>query len=323
MSNHVKQCQTCGAERLPASLFCHQCGEADRPEPPVSEPKRAAVETTITCPNCGTENPLDARYCVRCGHKLFELNQSPDDDRAVTPVAPPELEPLPTLAELQERFRRDFETRVREVNGKLKAYRQRAVDSDFLETAENRFEQLLQEMPRIPAEDRDRRLDDAFSDLLDYFLLETAADLHPVTPPAAALTYQDTSLDAKNLKKIVLEFLQLVTEKEQHFTDFVRIPEPKLRNARRAFFEVAEGERPLLLFDNSLTGSLKKGFGLTDRALYWKQHFQPAHRVAFGELEDLCAEGRPLKINGLFFDANRRVNLRMLYLLRKLRREFR
>ena len=323
----MQTCSVCGSERLPASLFCHHCGAADQPEPPAPEPtpepEPVVVETTLTCPNCRTENPLDARYCAACGYKLFERSQSPDAGREVTPVEPPELEPLPTLADLQERFRREFEERVREVGGKLRAFQQRAVDSDFLETAENRFEQLLLEGSRRTAADRRRHLDRSFADLLDYFFVETAADLAAVTPPAAALTYQDTPLRADNFKKIIQEFLQLDQEKEQHFTDLVRIPEQKLRNARRAFFEVAAEERPLLLFDNSLTGSLRRGFGMTDRALYWKQHFQSAQRVAYSELDTVRAEGRPLKVNGRFFDANRRVNLRMLYLLRKIRREFR
>lgn len=35
-----------------------------------STPKPAAVEATIKCPNCGTENPASAKFCNNCGYKL-------------------------------------------------------------------------------------------------------------------------------------------------------------------------------------------------------------------------------------------------------------
>ena len=265
---------------------------------------------------------MDSRFCATCGFKLYERDQSPDAGRQVQPIDLPDLEPPPTLADLQNRFRDRFDERVTELGGKLKAYRKRAIESDFLETVENRFEQLIREVSKLEVPRRTRFLEQTFSDLLDYFLIEKCADLNPVQPPTAALTYQDIPAQRDNLLRIIRGYLELDKEKEQHFVDFLTMPQSKLQNASKAFLHASPSETLLLLFDNSLTGSLREGFGFTDRGLYWKQYFQPARSVAFTELVRLQLEGRPLQINGLFFDANRNVNLRMIYLLRKLRADF-
>jgi len=72
--------------------------------------------------------------------------------------------------------------------------------------------------------------------------------------------------------------------------------------------------------DQSLLGNLKNGFALTDSGLYWKSLLQPNHAVFFKDLRPVTTEEKSLRINDHFFDAGRRLNLKLALLLEKLRR---
>lgn len=60
-------CQVCGAQLLPDSKFCVQCGS------PVQKPEEnpaAASADLHKCPNCGAPYDEFAKFCVQCGTKL-------------------------------------------------------------------------------------------------------------------------------------------------------------------------------------------------------------------------------------------------------------
>lgn len=56
----VNKCANCGAELVPNSRFCNQCGEA------VTQASTGAV----SCPVCGAALPTNSKFCSACGCKL-------------------------------------------------------------------------------------------------------------------------------------------------------------------------------------------------------------------------------------------------------------
>ncbi len=43
------------------------------PPTPKREERRIEVAGSVVCPECGAENPLNAKYCINCGAKLPEV----------------------------------------------------------------------------------------------------------------------------------------------------------------------------------------------------------------------------------------------------------
>lgn len=234
---------------------------------------------------------------------------------------PPDLEPPPTLRKLQVAFGEMFEWRVRELSPKLDRYRERAVDSGFLETVEQRFPQILADSIPLDPSERRRFIERTFAELMDYFLAAHCADLNPIDLPAAVMRYQGVPVTADNLFRVVYDYLELDREREPFYVDFVKMPTKKLRRAAKSFLFAQPDERILLILDQTLLGSVKEGFAFTDRALYWKPHLEPAASVALIDLQELKRQHDWLRINGKFFHVSRPVNLKMLYLLRKIKRD--
>ena len=96
------------------------------------------------------------------------------------------------------------------------------------------------------------------------------------------------------------------------------VPIDKLKNAGKFFLFPERDERILLICDQSLLGSCKEGFALTERGLYWKAQLQTARKVAYTALESVRREKDWLLINGDFFHANPSLDLKMMKLLKKL-----
>ena len=56
----VNKCTNCGAELVPNSRFCNQCGKA------VAQDSTG----TVSCPVCGAVLPTNSKFCSSCGCKL-------------------------------------------------------------------------------------------------------------------------------------------------------------------------------------------------------------------------------------------------------------
>ncbi len=95
------KCPQCGMENLDGALFCDECGVSlteavsqpaevspaeAAPAAPVGEVAPPVVGA-IKCPNCGNENPPDARFCENCGAALTA--------HAGAPLPPPPVEAPP------------------------------------------------------------------------------------------------------------------------------------------------------------------------------------------------------------------------------------
>lgn len=166
----------------------------------------------------------------------------------------------------------------------------------------------------------DAWIDTEFYRLLDLFVVGHCEHLniHPV--PKAVLHYSDLRFPEEvQLDDMIFDYLDFEAESESIYTNFIAMDQEKLKNAIRNFLLTEKGERIFFICNQSLLGSCKEGFAMTDRAIYWKAHFQNAQKVAYAELEPLARKRHWILINGHFFNVNPTFNIKMLKLLNKLK----
>ena len=111
-------------------------------------------------------------------------------------------------------------------------------------------------------------------------------------------------------------------EDETVYMDFLKMPPRKVRNASQSFLFAEPDERIFFICDQSILGSCKEGFAMTDQALYWRMPLQKAERVYYEKIETVLREKRWITVNDMFFNVNPTLNLKMLKLLKKLKRLF-
>jgi len=96
------------------------------------------------------------------------------------------------------------------------------------------------------------------------------------------------------------------------------MPINKLKNASQAFLFPAKDEKIMLIADQTIFGSCKEGFAMTENGLYGKAHFESPQKVYYKDIREIKKEQNWIAVNGLFFNINPSVNVKMLKLLRKL-----
>lgn len=280
------------------------------------------IEETFDCPNCGTENDLHAPACANCGLLFKPKSASP----------PPPKEPLSDIFEesktesleqnIADRFSLAFERRLKEehhpsLHG---AYIDRFYKSDFRSSVDFRIQQLTEQAQRIPAgQNRFAFAAPAFEELLDYFIVRYCDDLNETYFSEKILKYQGRALENINLGEMMLDYLDFDNEDETVYTNFVTMPANKLKNAAQNFLFPEKGETIYFICDLSTFGACKDGFAMTRDCLYWKMPFEKKQRVYYKNLEEIKRQEDWIVINGIFFNASKSLNLKLLRLLKKLR----
>lgn len=279
----------------------------------------------MKCPECQTQLPPGARFCFHCG--------------APQPAEPKrERKPQPKLMvdlkgdverQLVELFFKALRRRVEEEHRgeQFQAYSERLYESGFRDTAYRKAAHLAEELKALdkageanPAE-VNRRIVEFFEDQLDYFIIHHCQDINDIPLPETILRWQGVSLDDIDLFQLVLDYLDFSSEPDEVvYTDFVKMPVGKLKNAGKYFLFPEREERIFLICDQSLLGSCKEGFALTGRALYWKAQLQTARKAEYRNLQSIHREKEWLLINGHFFHANPSLDLKIMKLLKKLNR---
>ena len=171
-----------------------------------------------------------------------------------------------------------------------------------------------------PAAAAARRRGSVIADLIEYFIVETAATVHEKYFPQRLLRYQGVDWTRVDLFRLVMDYLDFDDVDDIVYTDFVSTPPKVLKNAAANFLHATRDERVLFICDQSLFGNGKTGFALTDAALYWKNVLQPAGVVTYTTVRTVEVAPGHLQLDGQYFDAGRRLNLRVALLLDKLRR---
>jgi hypothetical protein len=270
------------------------------------------------CPNCQTSLPPEARFCHQCG--ALQL---------------PSLEPAaaagwdwqaPLVPQAFSRFQERLIERVacEQNEAQLAQYQERLYESNYRETVQRRLQQWEQSVALPSDKGAQNRilheLRHLSDDLLDFFFIMHCADLNQIVLPELLLRYQQLPLEEIDLGKMALAFLDFEHEEERVYTDFVEMPVNKIRNAGKAFLFPEKTEKIWFICDQSLLGNAKRGFAMTEKALYWKSGLQPAQRIYYHKLFALTKEKEWLLINELYFNASPSLNTKMIWLLRRLAR---
>jgi hypothetical protein len=263
------------------------------------------------CPKCKTELPDVARFCFHCG----------EPQRVSSRSAPPE-EPAwrdDPVTYFVEAFMKTLRQRVAEEQGEEHhpLYNERLYQSGFRDTLQRRAEQFGQRAAGITDGRKVRR---QVAELVDYFQVRHCADLNQTPWSEAVLKYQGFSLAEIDLFQMALDYLDFAHESETVYTDFLQMPMEKLRTAGQYFLFPEKKERILLICDQSIMGTCREGFALTEKALYWKAHLANPAKVFFSDLREINPEKDWIKINGQFFNANPSLNIKMMRLLRAIQR---
>ena len=275
------------------------------------------------CQNCNTPLPDGAKFCFNCGAKQTPaFTHSPATDLKY------ELDLTGNVGQqVFDLFLQALQTRITEEHqpARLSEYVQHLTDSGFGETVRMRTRQLAERAVVLEKTDLNgawkvsQMLDTAYNDLLDYFIIQYCQHLNQIPLPEAILKYQYAQLPDVDLFQMVFDYLDFQSENETVYTDFLSMPLEKLRNAGKSFLFPHKNERILFICDQTLFGSVKEGFAMTERAIYWKAQLQGAHQVAYEELQSVERHRDWLHINGQFFNVNASLNLKMLKLLKQLK----
>lgn len=278
----------------------------------------------MKCPNCQTVLPGGARFCFNCGApQQVEARQ----ERA------PEPKPMVDLdgdvpRQLTELFFQALRRRVEAEHRpeQFPSYSERLYESGFRDTIHRRAGRLGEELRSLQGEGKagprqiNRRIRELFEELLDYFIIHHCQDINDISLPETILRWQGMPREAINLFQMVLDYLDFAGEPDEKiYTDFLKMPVEKLRNAGKFFLFPERDERILLVCDQSLFGSCKEGFALTEHALYWKAQLQTARKLAYADLRELRREKDWLLLNGHFFHASPSLDLKLMKLLKKLK----
>jgi hypothetical protein len=303
-------CPKCTATVIPGAKFCHRCGDN-------------IVERTKTCPACKGENPLSSVYCHDCGFH-FDGGQS----GGYQPRYAIDYKQESLTEQVQAIFFASLRARVEQEHdiARYSEFVERFYHSKFKEIYVVRSGQIAREvathynrfgdngLPEI-----DQKLERSFDGLLDYFIIQFCPDLHHFVLPTTILKHEQAQPGKTNLRSLIADYLDLDQEQEMVHTNFVLMPENHLVNACKGFLFAQRKEKVFFILDLSIKGNCKEGFAMTDRGLYWKLPFERAQSVQYSEIGDVKKEKDWLLINGNFFTANARLNLKVCKLLKKLR----
>ena len=278
------------------------------------------------CNNCNTPLLDNARFCHNCGAKVVAASTA--SPKSKYRLYFKDTASLPHL--IQKHFLEAFKERITEEHQEKKyaEYLNRLEKSDFKKRLQLRWNQLAEEAYIIHAkqdnvsENIDNLLSENFNNLLDYFIILECKDLNEFYLPEKILAYQELKQGDFDLSKMVLDFLDLENETETYYTDFIIMPVKKLKNASQAFLFPNKDEKIILIADQTIFGSCKEGFAMTEKGIYWKAHFEDSQSVFYKDLKTIKREKDWLNINDHFFNINPSVNLKMMKLLKKLQRVF-
>ena len=303
----MKNCRICQKGLTDDARFCHHCGTS-------------VIEETFDCPECGQENSLHAKACSNCGFG-FEIKKREAPKAGPNNIFDNSYQQS-IEQELADKFSLAFERRLDEEHrpSLFNTYIDRFYKSEFRASVDFRVQQLAEELQSLGA-DQDKSIAPAkaFEELLDYFFIRYCADLNEAHFAEAILKYQGLGPEKIDLGQMMLDYLDFEVEGETVFTNFVTMPAHKLKNAAENFLFPQKGESIYFICDLSIFGNCKEGFAMTRDCIYWKMPMEKKQRVYYKNLEEIKRQEDWIVINGIFFNASKTLNLKLLRLLKKLK----
>lgn len=270
----------------------------------------------LNCKNCGTELPVAAKFCFNCGNPVLKVKATQEE--------PPILDASgDVVQQFNELFFKELEKVLEEEQDgtMVQEYSEWVYQCGFRDIIQRRAEALAAKIqqPEFPTVKLNKTVKDLLAELLDFFIIRYCGDLNVVALPEAILKYHEKGIHFAELFQMALDYLHFDNEDEPVYTDFLKMPVDKLKNAGKSFLFPEPKEKILFICDLSLLGSCREGFAMTEKAIYWKIPMQKARKVLFSELTELKRTEDWITINGHFFNVNPTINIRLIKLLKKLK----
>ena len=304
-------CRKCKNEILSGARFCPSC------EFPV-------IEETFICPKCGVENDMGAIVCTGC-QTVFSNSQEEMNKASLNDIFDKSHQ-KGLEQEVADKFSLAFEKRLKEEHHESLhgAYIDRFFKSDFRTSADYRIRQLAEHLQGLTGDKKEIKkqketiLHQSFEESTDYFIIRFCADINEVLYPEAILKYQGLELETIDLSQMIFDYLDLENEDESVFTNFVSMPAKKLKNAADSFLQPKKGETLYFICDLAIMNNCKDGFAMTNEAIFWKMPLETKQRVFYKKLKDVQRQEDWISINGIFFNAGKGLNLKLIRLLKRL-----
>ena len=280
----------------------------------------------MTCTNCKHVLETDAQFCKHCGTKVLIVETPKEEYQAKYPLDYREALTLGT--QVRALFFKELEKVITLEFGEneYRKYFDHFYKSEFYKSFDIRTRQLAEEAYSIHSgpskqvnQEVDRLLAPNFHGFIDHFLVLHCRNLHGIVIPEAVLKYTNVKKGEVDLRQMILDYMGFEDEPDKVYTDLISIPPMKVKNAIQSFLFTQSQEKIFFICDQTVFGSCREGFAMTEQALHWKSHFNPAHSVFFDDLKEIKREAEWISVNGLFFNVSKSLNYKVMRLLKKLK----
>lgn len=303
-------CVNCHTQLFDGAKFCHHCGT----KAPSNE-----------CPSCNSLNPEEGHFCLNCGTSLEPPTLFDDSKPAKNASEKPA--PKTSTDQLKSYFFKALKARLldegneKQYDEYVSLFYESGFDQRFLHKAKwlaEKIQESENEETFVSSSAGILFLTAQFEPLLDYFQIVDCKSINQVELPESILRYENANLSNTDLGLMIYDYLELEKENLDIYTDFISIPQAKMVNAANSFLKAESRERLYLLIDQTLLGSCKEGFAITDRGLYWKANFRKPQQLTFPEIQEVKMEAGWVSINQAYLTVNKNVNLKVIKLLKKI-----
>ena len=332
----MSTCSTCHQSILRNAQFCHNCGSSQS-DSDCSNCGYLNPSGWVRCENCGLAPGMTSEHTDEF-HKSFII-----DFREI-PAIQPQIEKHFNEF-LNHKTKEEFGTEA--MCDYIAIFKKSDYPSDIKEMAGKLAEQVYTihcQQDHFVQSNIDALLLQNFSSVVDEFFLSYCYNDEPLPaeeePTTTTATTSNTSstqiptrdIDAADLPlptqdrevetaaeqgqptnqypviRNVAAFFEADSNPYKIYIDLNKMPSRILDEVKKNFLFNAPEERVLLIYDDTVFGSGSTGFALTEYAIYWKTHFQNAHRTYFQEIMNLEMDGNKLEINNTLFDIEDTVN---------------
>ncbi len=307
----MENCTNCKSPLIKDAAFCTACG--------------TKVDSAyIDCPDCGHENDTTALFCSQCGYELSFINQEAEATKTLN-TSDPEALSKDLLGYFMRALRRRIvvDHQSQQLEEYLTAFYKTKFNQRFMVAVQQLADEITEQKEDVFANANQQGhtafIDQRMQGLLDYFIIHDCKDLNDITLPESILKYQNTALVDVDMPMMIEHFFDWKSEEEKIYTDFLVMPLDKLKAASKHFLFPPKNEKIWMICDQSVLGSCKEGFALTQKGLYWKAHFQEPQVVLYEDLKSIEKQQDWILVNDKFFNVNPSVNLKMMYFLRKVK----
>ena len=291
--------------------FCMNCGT------PV-------IKEVIDCPSCRLPNPPGTKSCYHCGTLLVRPDTiSLDYTREYDLTGDTDI----INSGLKGLFFKSLRTFIDDVfgNDRYSDYVELFYATDMQKKFDTKARVVTESVLKantINSKEAFMRSDQLVSHLIRnmvmYHVIVHGKEINPCLLPESILWYQQSTKKNLPLKDMISDFLDLDRENLKIYTDFLTMPAEKLKNAAKSFLFAEKQELVFFICDQSLFGNAKDGFAMTNFGLYWKAELLKAQKIMYHDLKYIKKGNGHLLINGLFFNVNPSVNIKMHLLLQQL-----